>query len=280
MKKLIFSLLIFSMILMSSSLVLGAECYDNSFPWGDANARTRICTSDIHPAEVGRSNWYEIDCEQGDRLYIDSHWNSCNEGGCGGTQKAFPYVYQIQPGDSHKEYTCWDFDERNGWWAWGATTLFWDGLSYQAPLPSPQCFAGQEVCNGFNFITCDSQLQFKDNGMVKGQCGVECVSVNDCSNPGDNTCTNHQCVLKGRVGYWRFEDNKCKSVDLLPSEITSIDYPTYEQCADNIEPIFGFDWLQWIIDWITDFLKGLSTGSIGGTSSGQSANAGSGGGHS
>ena len=94
-----------------------------------------------------------------------------------------------------------------------------------------ECLSG-EKCEGFNFFQCQNNV-FVNQGEVVGECGVEeeCQTNSDC--PNDFQCSSNECIALQRANYYRFLDNECSLVSLLPSEVTDLDFATLELCEEN-----------------------------------------------
>lgn len=106
-------------------------------------------------------------------------------------------------------------------------------LSYSKEV---DCNIGETKCWGFEdreYFTCSQDYIWENQGMSIGKCNVECISKLDCSQ--DLKCSNNKCI-SDIESYYRFLENKCNLISLLPSEKTLNDYNTLEQCQEKISP--------------------------------------------
>lgn len=270
--KRLWLLVVVSLVLLTA-LPLGSakDCYDNTYSYGSATAYAKVCSEVVAPT-VTHPKAYKFWCESG-KLY-QAKADSCNENGCS-SPKNDPYMHYLSPGETKTPmFTCWKYKQAsNGDWAWSGADMYWYNVVYKGPL---ECEGSQSKCEGTDYYKCSSGSWSKQ-GKVMGQCGVECSSASQCANPTDYNCNSNQCVLKGRVGYWRLQDNKCVSVSLLPSQVTLQDYINHNECSDKIEKgFFDLIW-QWILDFFNKLLGSSETGSLAG-SPGSSVSGGSAGG--
>lgn len=95
------------------------------------------------------------------------------------------------------------------------------------------CDLGETKCEGADnkeYFTCEN-YEWVNQGFTIGKCNVECISQTDCQ--ADYKCENSECVLDTQT-YYRFSDNQCSPISLLPSEKTTNDYNTLTECEENI----------------------------------------------
>lgn len=210
--------------------------YDNCFAWerteesgGDAVARAYVeIQSKNNPVGTKKGDYYVGDVYipykfEGDKFYYtknvgswDNLWDSiakCNEQGCSGQalQKEGKLLL-AQTGQEFKDcivFYAWDYDRQDGSdesWAWVWKAGGWGWAS-----------AG----NCFN---------------VKS---VACYDESDCSDGKycDKSGDWKTWSCKEKIAYYRFnnETNSCSSVILAPSQVTSVDFGTQEDCEKNIK---------------------------------------------
>lgn len=75
---------------------------------------------------------------------------------------------------------------------------------------------------------------------------TECTFLSDCSGNLPNcqddltcdfSCLGNECVLVDESPFFRFQNNQCSEINLLPSQVTENDFNTLEECqGDEEEP--------------------------------------------
>lgn len=98
------------------------------------------------------------------------------------------------------------------------------------------CNINEVKCGGAEdkeYFTCSKNNIWENQGVTIGKCEVVCISNSDCSQ--DFKCSSNNCI-PDRKSCYRFTDNQCNLISLLPSEKTSNDYDTFEGCQNNIIP--------------------------------------------
>jgi len=94
----------------------------------------------------------------------------------------------------------------------------------------PECENGAYKCENFNYYECENNV-WVEKGIVKGNCGVECISDDDCEEDslfGDNFCLNETAVGKKLNDYYCSEDYTCKT-KIIDKVIKICDY----KCSDG-----------------------------------------------
>ena len=195
-------------------------CWENSESFGDATANAKVQISNVQGTWKG--GYYLGDTLiqykfEGDNFYIYENpgswsnlWSNianCNENGCTGTAITRTGVHRLtkDPGEQYTNcpvFVSWDKDTApDGSWAWTTSVYGWAG--------NGNCFNIRQV---------------------------ECFEDSDCNlnEICDKSGTWQEWDCKQRQTFYRFENNQCSSISLLPSEKTSNDYNSLLECEENI----------------------------------------------
>lgn len=131
----------------------------------------------------------------------------------------------------------------NGDWSYVMSAHGWIGNDGNCLTISPvECVDDSDcgnsmVCKSFN---CEEQCEEVWSCGSWGPCiGSEqtrtCTDSNNCQTYYLKPKTTQSCVIpEEEETYYRFSNNKCTEIELLPSEKTTNDYTTISQCESNI----------------------------------------------
>jgi hypothetical protein len=219
MKKLFFAIILgiflINFISATTCTMSGYSiCEENTYTYGSATAYAKVYWRLVDEkgsvvAWGGKAvgNLYLEIGGSGDKFYLYKNigsWDSvvCTETGCNGEQISQGKILLATLGQTYT--TClapvvWDYNEAsNGDWAWVYTARGYVGTT--------SCFSNKVVT---------------------------CTSSSHCSS--GQVCTNNECVLaETQQTYYRFSNNICSSVSILPSQKTSNDYSTLAECQSHI----------------------------------------------
>jgi len=199
------------------------ECHYYEYDYESASARTRIIwgtdssyydydsSSKSHYFNPSKNSIY-VKCE-GDRFYLyDDNFdsNKCDENGCSGFLDLFDTFEKISFDPSNygtiKPYfVCWDYNERNGYYAWS-----WSNIEFPKLLPS------RVQCNS------DSECLIEQECYAENKYNTQCMPL---------VCDNNQVI----------KDHKCVDVE-LPNLCAEADITDVQECG--IYLVEYFDILQ------------------------------------
>jgi hypothetical protein len=101
-------------------------------------------------------------------------------------------------------------------------------------------------CNGREYLGCSSAYKIQHLGLVGAKCGVECTENNLL---GGYYCYNNQWMTlvdyENRTNlpksyYYRFENNSCSLINIYPLDLTDYDYGTLQECQENYKNNISF----------------------------------------
>jgi len=243
---------LFFLLIISIGSV-SAWSYDSSYNYGDASAYAKISSSDIQ-CEGSKSNdlcagkWYIDVSHSGDKFYIgyrQTSWAKATESGITGLQEISDgRIYPNEDGKFPYYILCaWDYDiADNEDWAWSSKCGGYLGdnyFSYKSVdcITKSDCNAGylcsanickkdpcynidcSDKCVGNNFTslgTCSNGLcSYKNNAIVLGKCGIECLNETKCINNNYFECSSHKFknmgIVKDKCNVKCIKDTDCYS---------------------------------------------------------------------
>ncbi len=209
MIKKVISLLVVSILLIIN---VSAWEYENSNSYGTAKAQVRIegtypiCDGEQLNGACKGLYYVELDFE-GDDFYLEervSDWPKATKYGFSGLNRVTPGRYYFDEGAVPKFVICaFDYDTGpNGDWAWTYKCGGYKGDYNFNSLITVECMPDETFCQGANYFTCNHDTgKFLDNGIIKGECEVECLPGEEaCSLSGTlTTCESYRFTDKGPV---------------------------------------------------------------------------------
>jgi hypothetical protein len=200
------------------------DCWEESYTYGTATAEATACYHKTFDTEYSEVDYIDLECSQGNRLYINCMPSHCDETGCPPCQiKSYsysrPYRYyhasENRGSASDFAFVCWDIEENSQHYAWTVAGWTWNGLKYTEQLPD--CPEGYNYDN--NYDACQREVQ-------------------DCAS-----------------GYhWDTDYNICVVDDYVYPDTPAINPP-----SNDFDVV---SWWDKLVNWVKEFFNSLGLGSF------------------
>lgn len=227
-------------------IIVPGEPDCQEFSASEAGIHMKMCaTQSFEQMKYTNGDFIEVSCESPNtELYKDSATGSCDSVGCSGTMVSSPYTMYLEESDEGKylSFVCYANDGTT----WNRMGRVFGAFDYVECIDDPDCTPneicenniceerlcseGDEKCEGYVIYACENN-EWVWKGRVVAKCGLECMFDSDCQI--DYSCENNICV-EGIKTFYRFSDNQCSSISILPSEKTPNDYLTLQECEGKV----------------------------------------------